>query len=158
MTRTHTLFTQTHHLLKASNICFLRYLWIQEFRLFPFNVIIDMLGFDLPCYSLKSILVVFPTCLIDFLFPLPTFSSFSFVFLDFIYLFLEKGREGEREGEKQRCVRETSIGCLWHTPDWGPGLQPRPVLWLGIELATFHFAGRSPTNWTTPVRAFFWMN
>ena len=28
------------------------------------------------------------------------FSSFK----DFIYLFLEKGREGEREGEKHQCV------------------------------------------------------
>ena len=25
-------------------------------------------------------------------------------FLDFIYLFLERGREGEREGEKHQCV------------------------------------------------------
>ena len=35
-----------------------------------------------------------------------------------------EGREGEREGEKQRCERETSIGCLSHVP------------WLGTEPAT----------------------
>ena len=39
----------------------------------------------------------------------------------FIYLFRERGREGERE-------RETSIcGCLSHAPYWGTGLQPRHV-------------------------------
>ena len=28
----------------------------------------------------------------------------SFFFKDFIYLFLERGQAGEREGEKQQCV------------------------------------------------------
>ena len=28
----------------------------------------------------------------------------TFFFKDFIYLFLERGREGEREGEKHQCV------------------------------------------------------
>ena len=33
------------------------------------------------------------------------FIAFYFIFLkDFIYLFLEKGREGERKGEKHQCV------------------------------------------------------
>ena len=43
-------------------------------------------------------------------------------FLDLIYLLVERG---EREGEKHQCVRDTSIGCLSHTPNWRPGLQPR---------------------------------
>ena len=38
-----------------------------------------------------------------------------------IYLFLRRReREGEREGEKHRRGRETSIGCLSHAPN-GPG-------------------------------------
>ena len=46
-------------------------------------------------------------------------------FKDFIYFTLrERGREEEREGEKHQCVRDTSIGCLSHTPNWGPGPQP----------------------------------
>ena len=34
---------------------------------------------------------------------------------DFI-IFRAGGREGEREGEKHQCVRDTAIGCLSHTP------------------------------------------
>ena len=34
----------------------------------------------------------------------------------FIYLFLERGREGESEGEKHQCERETSIDCLLRKP------------------------------------------
>ena len=42
---------------------------------------------------------------------------------DFIYLFSERGREGERGGEK-----ETSMcGCLSHVPRWVHVLQPKYV-------------------------------
>ena len=47
----------------------------------------------------------------------------SFFEKDFIYLFLE--REREREGKKHRCAKETSIGCLLHTPNLGPSLLPK---------------------------------
>ena len=30
--------------------------------------------------------------------------------------FRERGKEGEREGEKHQRERETSISCLSHTP------------------------------------------
>ena len=43
----------------------------------------------------------------------------------YLVSFRERGREGEREGEKRRCVREILSGCFSHAPDWGPGLQPR---------------------------------
>ena len=44
----------------------------------------------------------------------------------FIYLFLERGREGEREGEKHQCVRETSIDRMpLACPQ--PGTWPRPL-------------------------------
>ena len=56
---------------------------------------------------------------------------FPFIYLSFIYFYLcifrEQRREGERQGEKHRCVRDTLIGCLSHAPNWGPGLQPRHV-------------------------------
>ena len=50
----------------------------------------------------------------------PLNSCFTYIFQLF-YLFLERGREGEREGEKRWC------GCLSHAPCWGPGSQPRHV-------------------------------
>ena len=45
----------------------------------------------------------------------------------YLFSFRERGREGEREGEKHRCARDTSISCLSHAPDWDPGPQPRHV-------------------------------
>ena len=48
--------------------------------------------------------------------------SWGFPFLSFLFFlsspedmvvdFRERGRKGEREGEKHRCERDTSIGCL----------------------------------------------
>ena len=42
-----------------------------------------------------------------------------------LFTFRERGKEGERKGEKHRYVRDTWIGCLSKTPNPGPGLQPR---------------------------------
>ena len=48
--------------------------------------------------------------------------NFIFIFLEeFIYLFLERGREAEREGEKHRCV----VTSHTHPPHRVPSLQPR---------------------------------
>ena len=52
------------------------------------------------------------------------------------------GREGEREGDRHQCVRDTSAGCLSHAPYWGPSLQPKPVPRLGIKLATLWVIGQ----------------
>ena len=51
--------------------------------------------------------------------------------------------------------KETSVcGCLSHAPpNWGPGLQPRHVSWLGIEPVTLWFPGLSLIYWATPARA-----
>ena len=70
---------------------------------------------------------------------------------DFTY-FREMGWEGEREGEQHQCAGGTSIGCLLHTPNWGPGLQPRHVPYLGIEPVTFWFTGRHLIHWATLAR------
>ena len=52
------------------------------------------------------------------------------IFKDFIYLFLERGREGEREGEKHQCVVASHVpptGDLARNPgmcpDWEPNWQ-----------------------------------
>ena len=36
------------------------------------------------------------------------------------FIFREKGKEGEREGEKHQCVRGTSMSCLSCAPNQGP--------------------------------------
>ena len=53
-----------------------------------------------------------------------TVSFFFFPFFkDFIYLFLEKRREGEREGEKQQCV-VASHALPSGDPACNPGMCP----------------------------------
>ena len=85
--------------------------------------------------------------------------NFSYVFFTFLkfysFILRESRREGEGEGEKHKCVRDTRIGCLLHAPYWGPGLKPRHVPWLGIELVTFRFTGWHSVHWATPARAFW---
>ena len=62
---------------------------------------------------------------------------FTFLFfLNPIYLFLEREREVEREGEKHQCV----VASLM-SPHWEPGPEPRHVPRLGIKPATLWFAG-----------------
>ena len=83
----------------------------------------------------------------------------TFIFLSlfkrfYLFTFWEKGREGEREGERHRYVRETSVGCLLHTHNWGPGLQLRHVPWQGLKPATFQFLFEL-IHWATPARATF---
>ena len=61
---------------------------------------------------------------------LPPIHFYEQFFLDFIYLFLDKGREGEREEEKHQCVvafqvRPTGdVACNLSTyPDWESNYQ-----------------------------------
>ena len=63
------------------------------------------------------------------------------LFKIFIYLFIirERGREGEREGEKHQCMVASQVPH--HPAHWRPGPQPRHVPCLGIEPATLWFAG-----------------
>ena len=76
---------------------------------------------------------------------------FFFFFKDYLLIFRERGRERKKG-------RETMCGCLSCSSNWGPGLQPRHVPWLGIEPATLWFTGRwtsgySSTHWAIPARA-----
>ena len=54
-----------------------------------------------------------------------------FFFIDFLNLFLERGREGESKGEKHPCERETSISCLLYTPRPGTKLAIQPCALTG---------------------------
>ena len=68
-------------------------------------------------------------------------SPFLF-FLSFIYLFFrERGREGEREGEKHQCVVAAHMapaGDLSHNPGMCPD--------LGIKLVTLWFAAHAQST------------
>ena len=70
-------------------------------------------------------------------------SCFSYVifFKDFIYLLLERAKEGEREEEKYQCV---VASCAPTNGDlaYNPGMCPR----LGIELVTLWFTGQHSIN------------
>ena len=75
------------------------------------------------------------------------FLYINFIYLYFIYLFLQRGG-GDRE-------RNISVWLPLRRPSyWGPGPQPRHVLWLGIELATLWFTVRCSIHWATPARAY----
>ena len=65
------------------------------------------------------------------------FWKYQILFLKyFIYLFLERGREGEREGEKHQCVVAS------HMPQTGdPACKPSMCPRLGIQMATLWFTG-----------------
>ena len=74
--------------------------------------------------------------------------SFSlFFFLKGFIYFLERGGGREKGGGKTSMCERNMIGCLLHA------LQLRHVPWLGIELATFQFAGQYSTHCATPARA-----
>ena len=75
------------------------------------------------------------------------------LFCLFVLFILERGREGEREGEKHRCVKEALINCLSQTPSRAPGPQPSHVPWLGIEPATLWFTVWRLIHWATPAKA-----
>ena len=46
----------------------------------------------------------------------------------YLFIFRERGKEGEGQGEKHSCARETWMDCLSHDPNWGHGLKSRRVL------------------------------
>ena len=43
-------------------------------------------------------------------------------------------------------------GCLSHTPNWGPSLQPRHMPWLGIKPASHWFTGWYSVHLAIPAR------
>ena len=88
--------------------------------------LVHFLKFEYSDFSLKHMMLVCNRFIIN-------------IFLRFYLFISERGREGEREGEKHQCVRETSISCLSCTTNRGLGPKPRHVPWLGIELATLWF-------------------
>ena len=70
------------------------------------------------------------------------FACFQALFFkDLFYLFLERGEGREKEGEKHRCVRETSTVASRTPPTRDPAHNPGMCPVLGIEPATFRFVG-----------------
>ena len=52
------------------------------------------------------------------------FKTSLFVFFKTLFIFIERGREREGEGEKHRCVRDTFIGCPTGDLAHNPGVCP----------------------------------
>ena len=75
-------------------------------------------------------------------------AAINIYFLKILFI-LDKGEGREKETETSVC------GCLLHAPYWGPGPQPKHVLWLGMESATLWFAGRHSVHLATPARGHF---
>ena len=74
-----------------------------------------------------------------------------FFFKDFIYLFLERGREGEREEEKDQCVVAT-----WATPTGDLARNPGSVLTRnGNGDPLVHSPAFKPLGHTSQGRFFF---
>ena len=59
----------------------------------------------------------------------------------------------QREGEKHHCVKGTSISCLSHAPNQGPGLQPRHVPHPGIKPANPWSTGQRSSSLSHTSRA-----
>ena len=70
-----------------------------------------------------------------------------------LFIFKERGRKGEREGEKHWYVRETSIGCLSYTLylDTEPTTQAYAL--TRNTTSNLCFLGRCLTNLATLARA-----
>ena len=78
--------------------------------------------------------------------------TLSFFFPKILFIFRERGREGEREGEKHWCVRETSISCLSHAqPRTWPATQVCAL--TGNQTSDLLVWGTMLNPWTTPARA-----
>ena len=70
----------------------------------------------------------------------------------YLFIFRERGREGERERNISVWEKHWSVASRT-CPNQGPNLQPRHVPWPGIKLATLSFAEGRSSNWATAVRA-----
>ena len=73
----------------------------------------------------------------------------NFIILFYLFIFRERGREGEREGEKHQCVVPLARPLLGAGRS---GLQPGHVPWLGIKPVTLWFTGQHSIHWATPAR------
>ena len=73
----------------------------------------------------------------------PTKLSGIFFFLDFMYLFLDRGEGREIERERNISVRDIHQSAAFCMPPTGDqALQPRHVPQPGIEPVAFQFTGR----------------
>ena len=69
----------------------------------------------------------------------------------YLFIFRERGRKGEREGQKHR------LGAS-HTPQRETWPATRHVPWLGVDPVTLRFTGWHLIHWDTPARATFFVS
>ena len=75
--------------------------------------------------------------------------DFIIIYDCYYYYFLDKGERIGKDSKTSMC------GCLSCAPYWGPGLYPRHVPWLGIELVTLWLTDWHSIHWASPARAEF---
>ena len=74
---------------------------------------------------------------------------YLFIFLRFyLFIFRERGREGEREGEKHQCRAASHLAPTGDLA-WNPGICPD---WE-LNQQPFGFAGQHSIYWATQARA-----
>ena len=68
----------------------------------------------------------------------------------FKFILRETGREGEKEGKKHQCARETSICCLSHVPWLGTNFATQSCALTRNHTSDPSFALRDDTQQTEP--------
>ena len=68
-------------------------------------------------------------------------------------LFLERGEERQKGRKRKHQWDWLPLASPQHSPNQGPGLQPRHLSWLGIKPAVLWFSGQCSIHWDTPARA-----
>ena len=101
-------------------------------------------------WILTLYLAVLPDSLIRWSsFSVESIGFFLFKKIFYSFIFRERGREREREGEKHQCVVVSHASLYWR-----PDQQPRHVPWLGIKPVTLGFTGWPSIHWATPARVY----
>ena len=77
----------------------------------------------------------------------------AFFFKDFVHLFLVRREGREKEEEKHRCERETSIGCLSYASCVGTKPATQACALTQNQTGDFLFCGRRLAHWATRVRS-----
>ena len=87
--------------------------------------------FYLTCYTWHHFFWGSPTCVYVSVVQFSFFPSLFLSFRLYLFIFRDRGMEGERDREKHRCAREILIGCLLHDP------KPRHVPLFGNQTSNF---------------------
>ena len=72
--------------------------------------------------------------------------SLSKTYFKLYFIFRERGKKGEREGEKHRRVKETSIGCLQYEPQPGTKSTTQACALTRNQTSNFSLCRTTPSQ------------